>query len=252
MRVIIFNDVQNFNGSLNFINKRFGKNKKRFWNYKKYIPFLVEKLSSIKEFSGVDTQLIKTRFYEGQYSSNLIKKFKWSCHQRISEINNLINREQALLNIVSQGRVSNMLRKKVNFHVGKIKEELIRKKRGFYKYIEKQERNFDGQKSLFEELEDNPLIEVRHTPLKQSNGEVYQKRVDVLLATDLVHLAHIDAYDVAVVLSGDTDLMEAVRLVKNLDKQVIVFSYHTPGNPGQSNISDLMNHGKFINMKDFS
>lgn len=49
MKVIIFNDTQNFNGSLDFINSRFKKQDKRFWDYKKYIPFLIEKIKQEDE-----------------------------------------------------------------------------------------------------------------------------------------------------------------------------------------------------------
>lgn len=83
MKVIIFNDTQNFNGSLNFINNRFAKNKKRFWNYKKYIPFLLKNVGSLVGFNNVKLQLVKTFFYEGRYSSNLMKNFKWSSNQEI-------------------------------------------------------------------------------------------------------------------------------------------------------------------------
>lgn len=252
MNVIIFNDTQNFNGSLNFINKRFDKNKKRFWNYKKYLPFLIEKIKSIDNLKKEEFKLVKTFFYEGRYSNKLIKNFKWSCHQKIAECNRMIKKEQTLLNIISQGKVSNMLRKKVNLHVEKIKKELIGKKQEIYNYIKKQERNFEGQKGLFKELKNNPLIDIRCTPLKQSDGEVYQKGTDVLIATDLVHLAHIDSYDIAIILSGDTDLIEAVKLIKNLGKTAIIVSYHTPRNSKLSNISDLMHVGKFINLKDLT
>ena len=108
------------------------------------------------------------------------------------------------------------------------------------------------RKKLFENLKGNSFIELKTTPLKQREAEIHQKGVDVLLAIDLVNLAHTGAYDIAIILSGDTDLIEAVKLVKNLGKTVIIISYHTPGNPALSNISDLMNAGKFINLKDFT
>jgi uncharacterized LabA/DUF88 family protein len=72
------------------------------------------------------------------------------------------------------------------------------------------------------------------------------------LATDLINLAHIGEYDIAIILSGDTDMIEAVRLIKSMGKTPIIISYHTPGEPEKSHISDLMSVGKFINMKDFS
>ncbi len=253
MKVIIFNDTQNFNGSLNFINDRFNKNKKRFWDYKKYIPFLLKKVKSLDEFNNLDLRLVKTYFYEGRYSSNLMKNFKWNTNKKIRELNQMIAKEQNLLNMISQQtNVSKMLRKKVNKHVEEIKRDLEEKKNSYFRYIKKQERNFEGQRILFEELKGNPLIDIRLTPLKQSEGEIYQKGVDVLIATDLVHLAHTDAFDIAIILSGDTDLVEAVKLIKTLGKTTIIFSYHTPNNPKKSNISDLMNVGKFINIRDFT
>ena len=252
MKLIIFNDTQNFNGSLSFINYKFKKQEKRFWDYKKYIPFLVEKVKSIDTLNNAELQLVKTYFYEGKYSSRLISSLKWNCNNKISELNSLIEREKGLLNIISQEKLSNSLRRKINAHVDGIKKELEKKKESYFHYMAKQIRNFEGQKKLFENLKDNSFIELRTTPLKQSEAEVYQKGIDVLLATDLVNLAHTNAYDVAIILSGDTDLIEAVKLVKNLGKTVIIVSYHTPGNPKLSNISDLMNAGKFINLKDFT
>ncbi len=252
MRVIIFNDTQNFNGSLNFVNYKFKKKEKRFWDYKRYIPFLIEKLKSIDGMDKTDFKLIKTFFYEGKYSSTLINKSRWNCNQKISKLNEIIKKEKTLLNFISQGKLSPLLRRKINLHVEEIKKELESKKNYYFKYISKQKRNYEGQKKMLRNLENNPLIEVRMTPLKQIEGEVYQKGVDVLLATDLIHLAHIDAYDIAIILSGDTDLIEAVKLVKTLGKTPIIFSYHTLGDSKLSNISDLMNVGKFINIKNFT
>ena len=252
MKIIIFNDAQNFNGSLQFLNERFNKQNQRFWNYKKYIPFLIKKIKSIDNLNNEDLNLSKVYFYEGRYNSKLINNLRWSCNQKIKELNQKIQKEQSLLNKISQEKLSNEIRKKVNNHLEEIKKQLEREKQKYFKYIEKQKRHFEGQKELILELQNNPLIEIKPTPLKQKEGEVYQKGVDVLLATDLVHLAHTDSYDIAIILSGDTDLIEAVRLIKSLGKTPIIFSYHTPGNPGKSNISDLMNAGKFINMKDFT
>jgi len=252
MKVIIFNDSQNFNGSLNLINGRFANKDKRFWNYKKYIPFLLEKIKSLYNFDTEKIELVKTFIYEGRFSSTVISKVKFNCNQKISKLNQLINREHNLLNYISQEKLSSILRSKINSHVKGIKEELEEEKKIFIGYPLKQVRQFLGQKDFFESLKNNPQIEIKTTPLKQRNGEVYQKGVDVMLATDLVHLAHTGAYDIAIILSGDSDLVEAVKLVKSLGKTVIIVSYHTQGNPSLSNISDLMNAGKFLNLHDLS
>ncbi|MFH1325836.1 MAG: NYN domain-containing protein [archaeon] len=252
MKVIIFNDTQNFNGSLNFINDKFNEREKRFWNYKRYIPFLIKKLKSTDNLVGKDLQLVKVYFYEGKYSSNMINNLKWSCNQKISELNKLINEQQNILNAITQEKTSRNIRRKISSPINKIKIQFEKERERYLNYIEKQKRNFEGQRELFAELGNNSLIDVKTTPLKQKEGEVYQKGVDVLLAIDLIHLAHIDAYDIAIILSGDTDLIEAVRLIKTLGKTPVIFSYHTAGNPKRSNISDLMTAGKFINLKDLT
>jgi len=164
----------------------------------------------------------------------------------------MIDREKRLLDYISQEKLSHSLRRKINAHVEEIKSQLENEKQKYFSYITRQKRQFEGQKKLFENLKNNPLTEIKSMPLKQGDGEIHQKGVDVLLAIDLVHLAHEDAYDIAVILSGDTDLMEAVKLIKSLGKIAVIVSYHTPGNPRMSNISDLMNAGKFINLKDFT
>ena len=249
MKVMIFNDTQNFNGSLNFLNSKFDVKSKRFWNYKKYIPLLIKKIKSLEDFNNPSLELKKVFFYEGKYSNKIMKNFNWSCNQEISKINQMVKREHNLLNLVSQSQCSKMLRNKVNKHVEETKKQLEEKKKDYIHYKQKQEKQFEGQKDFFEELKNNPLIEIRYTPLKQHLGEVHQKGVDVLLATDLVHLAHMEAYDIAIILSGDTDLIEAVKLIKSLGKIPIIISYHTPGNPLKSNISDLMTAGKFLNLR---
>jgi uncharacterized LabA/DUF88 family protein len=171
------------------------------------------------------------------------------CNQKIAELNNLIKKEQKLLDFISQEKLSQDARRKINKHVEEIKGQLENEKQKYYHNISKQKRHFEGQKILFEKLEKSSIIDVKHTPLKQKMGEIYQKGVDVLLAVDMVSLAHKNAYDIAIVLSGDTDLIEAIKVVEGLGKTVIIFSYHSQE---ESNISDLMNVGKFVNLKDLT
>jgi uncharacterized LabA/DUF88 family protein len=53
-----------------------------------------------------------------------------------------------------------------------------------------------------------------------------EKGSDVNLATHLVHDAHLDRFDLAVIISNDSDLLEAVRIVKGLGKTVGVLNPH--------------------------
>ncbi|MBS3163443.1 NYN domain-containing protein [Candidatus Woesearchaeota archaeon] len=253
MRVILFNDKQNFDGSLSLLNKRYGRDKKRFWNYEKYIPFLIEKIKSIDPLKNEELQLIKSYFYTGKYSSNIISSFKWSCNQKISELNKLIRNEEGLLEFISKQNIDQEIKNKIKDHVKFVKNSYEIKRKDYIRRIEKQKRNFEGQKEFFEKIRGNPFIEMRTTPLKQADGEMYQKGVDVKLATDLVNLAHTKAYDIALILGGDTDLIESIKLVKeSLGQIVIVVAFYTPGNPELSTISDLMRVTKFINLNDLS
>ena len=56
-----------------------------------------------------------------------------------------------------------------------------------------------------------------------SELKVFQKGVDVQLAVDLVDFTHKDIFDIAVVLSGDIDLLESVKTSKGMGKQIIIF-----------------------------
>ena len=86
----------------------------------------------------------------------------------------------------------------------------------------------EAQEKLFEHLVGCPFVEIKTTPLKFSGGKsVYQKGVDVLLAVDLVYHSAQDHFDLAIVCSGDLDLLESIKLVKNMGKEVIIIS-NTP------------------------
>jgi uncharacterized LabA/DUF88 family protein len=52
-----------------------------------------------------------------------------------------------------------------------------------------------------------------------------QKGVDIFLTADMISLAYEDAYDVAVLVSGDGDYEALVELVKSKGKRVVVISF---------------------------
>lgn len=142
---------------------------------------------------------------------------------------------------------------KIKDHVSFVKGFLEGKKKNIVDKIQKQLRNFKGQKKLFKKLDENPLIEIRTTPLKQADCEIYQKGVDGKLVTDLVHLAHTESYDIALVLGGDTDIIEAIKLVRdNLSKTVVIVACYDKQNPECTNVSDLKSKcDYFMNLHDY-
>ena len=63
----------------------------------------------------------------------------------------------------------------------------------------------------------------------RSGGSYHEKGVDVKIAVDLLVGAYDDLYDVAIILSSDTDLIPAIRKVKHLGKKVEYIGFsHRP------------------------
>jgi len=67
-------------------------------------------------------------------------------------------------------------------------------------------------------------LKTRYDPVSNSSRYV-EKGVDVALATDLIGMAWEDAYDVAVIVSGDSDYVGAVRKVMSKGRNVEVASF---------------------------
>jgi uncharacterized LabA/DUF88 family protein len=83
---------------------------------------------------------------------------------------------------------------------------------------EKYSQQYNYLKKLKESLN---YFEVRLRRLKSDGkGETRQKGVDTLIAIDMLSKAYEDHYDIAVLLSGDEDLLDVVMAVKNAGKRV--------------------------------
>jgi len=81
------------------------------------------------------------------------------------------------------------------------------------------------QEEFFRRAKDYYFFEIKSKPLQFSPSDIkiFQKGVDVQLAVDLVDFCHKDVFDVAILLSGDIDLLESVKTVKQMGKQIILF-----------------------------
>ncbi len=55
---------------------------------------------------------------------------------------------------------------------------------------------------------------------KLPSGEYLEKEVDIMLATDMLSLAFQDAYDTAILVSGDSDFIHTVEEVQRIGKRV--------------------------------
>ena len=57
------------------------------------------------------------------------------------------------------------------------------------------------------------------------NGTMRQRLIDMQIHKDMINLAEQDAYDIAALLSGDSDLVDTVRRVIKMGKKVFVYSW---------------------------
>jgi uncharacterized protein (TIGR00288 family) len=62
---------------------------------------------------------------------------------------------------------------------------------------------------------------VRLGRLVKKGGTYIEKGIDVYIAVDMIQMAYENRYDIAILISGDGDLAQAVSVAKNRGKHVI-------------------------------
>ena len=82
--------------------------------------------------------------------------------------------------------------------------------------------SYREQQEFLDVLRKTPYLEVRLGGTKLAQGIPVEKGIDIMLATDLLYFAWNDFYDVALLVSGDSDFAYAMQAVKNMGKHVEV------------------------------
>jgi uncharacterized LabA/DUF88 family protein len=79
----------------------------------------------------------------------------------------------------------------------------------------------EGQQRFFESLRRIPYVTVRLGKLhRRHDGTLVEKGIDVAIAVDSLSLAYENAYDIALLISGDGDYAELVESLKRKGKHV--------------------------------
>jgi len=96
-----------------------------------------------------------------------------------------------------------------------------------------EEREYEKQSKVHNNIEKTfANYEVRQGQLvKDGNGKFRQKGVDALLALDMLEKATTNQYKVAILVAGDLDHLEVVKMVKNKGKQV--YGIYDPRNTSE-------------------
>ena len=93
----------------------------------------------------------------------------------------------------------------------------------YYNILQDPNQRPDGsreQQEFLDILSKTPQLEIRLGGTKLAQGVSVEKGIDVMLATDILCFAWEDFYDVAVLVSGDSDFAYALQAVKNMGKHV--------------------------------
>lgn len=91
---------------------------------------------------------------------------------------------------------------------------------------DKSKKTYQTQTRFLDQLERSPYFKVRYGRLVQTSGEYREKGADVFLATDMLNLAFNNAYDTAILISGDGDFVEVINSIQNMGKQVENLAFH--------------------------
>ena len=104
------------------------------------------------------------------------------------------------------------------------------------------------QQEFLDILRKTPYLEVRLGGTKMAQGIPVEKGIDIMLATDLLYFAWNNFYDVAVLVSGDSDFAYALQAVKNMGKHVEVAYFESGISKDLLNVADnrhLLDRGFF-------
>ena len=104
------------------------------------------------------------------------------------------------------------------------------------------------QQDFLDVLNKTPYLEVRLGGTKVAQGVPVEKGIDIMLATDLLYFAWNNFYDVAVLVSGDSDFTYALQAIKNMGKHVEVAYFETAVS---KDLLDLADNRHLLNLLFF-
>ncbi len=121
----------------------------------------------------------------------------------------------------------NLQRLNVRIDWRKFKEHLSRNKwlSGTLLYMGLPKNLFPKKKRFVVYLEKQGFVIISKRIKESAHGKKRQVGVDIAIYKHMTELASEDAYDTAVLVSGDEDLLDAVREVKKFGKRVEIWGF---------------------------
>lgn len=117
----------------------------------------------------------------------------------------------------------------------------------YYNVLQDATQRSDGsreQQDFLETLRKTPYLELRLGNTKLSQGIPVERGIDVMLATDLLYFASNNSYDIAILVSGDSDFSYTLSVVKNMGKHMEVAYFDNAA------ARDLLNSADYLHPLD--
>ncbi len=87
---------------------------------------------------------------------------------------------------------------------------------------EEEKRHYNTTQKYYGTIEKLSDVTVKYGDLKGTRGQLQEKNLDTQLATDMVAMAALNKYDVAILVSNDGDYKSAVENAKQFNKKIEV------------------------------
>ena len=103
---------------------------------------------------------------------------------------------------------------------------------------QKSEEMYANQQRLIALLSRYDIPVILGTIIRHPDKTFHEKGIDVRIAVEMIRLARTDQYDVAVLISSDTDLVPAVEEVQSLGKKVLYVGFPHNQSFGLTKVTD--------------
>lgn len=137
--------------------------------------------------------------------------------------------------------------KRVDLNFGEFTKKLVGQRHlirtYYYNVLQEPIQRADGvreQQDFLETLRKTPYLELRLGTTKLSQGIPVERGIDVMLATDLLYFAANNSYDIAILVSGDSDFGYTLQVVKNMGKHVEVAYFENAAGRDLLNSADTL------------
>lgn len=81
------------------------------------------------------------------------------------------------------------------------------------------------KKKWYKDLSEKSGYLIKTSFDKIAFNDAFEKKIDIKIAIDVISLAYEDAYDTAVLVSGDGDFVPVIKKVRELEKNVEVWAF---------------------------